>query len=225
MSVNAQRVAIASLTVVVAEGATKRQRLLAALDRGRLGWSNRAGSLDSVLDRSPVAAETAVISCRDIAEGVKAVARLRGIEGLRTVLVAPAATLADVRDAFAAGADGIVLEHELETTLVPALHAVLSGQLVLPRTLREHLAPAALSARERQVLGLVVLGFSNREVAAKLHVAEATVKSHLTTSFRKLGVRSRAEASALILDPHDGLGLGILSIAGADVSLDVFGDL
>ena len=138
------------------------------------------------------------------------------------VLVVPAASPTDVREAFAAGADGLVLEHELETALMPALAAVLSGQLVLPRTRRAHLAPPALSVREKQVLGLVVLGFSNQETAAKLHVTEATVKSHLTASFRKLGVRSRSEASARILDPYDGLGLGILSIAEPDVSLHLF---
>lgn len=94
---------------------------------------------------------------------------------------------------------------------------------MLPRASRGYLVPVALSRREKQVLGLVVLGFSNRGIAAKLHVTEATVKSHVNASFRKLAVRSRAEATARILDPGNGLGPGILSIAGADVSLDVVG--
>ena len=46
---------------------------------------------------------------------------------------------------------------------------------------------------------MVVLGFSNVEVASKLHVTEATVKSHLSSAYRKLGVRSRHEATDLIL--------------------------
>jgi DNA-binding NarL/FixJ family response regulator len=62
-----------------------------------------------------------------------------------------------------------------------------------------------------------VIGFSNAEIASKLHLAETTVKSHLTTSFRKLGVRTRSEATLRILDPHTGLGLGILSMTDATV--------
>jgi len=195
--------------VVVADDAIQRRRLLATL-----------GELDANTD----AANVAIISGRDVRDGITALARLGDRQGLRVVLVVPAAGPTDVREAFAAGADGLVLEHGLEEALVPAVHAVLSGQLVLPRTRRSHIASPTLSVREKQVLGLVVLGFSNQEAAAKLHVTEATIKSHLTASFRKLGVRSRAEASARILDPHDGLGLGILSIADTDLSLDVFGD-
>jgi len=71
-----------------------------------------------------------------------------------------------------------------------------------------------LSPREKQVLGLVVLGCSNAEIAAKLKVTEATVKTHLTSSFRKLGVRTRSDATARILDPASGLGLGILALTG-----------
>ena len=107
---------------------------------------------------------------------------------------------------------------------MPTLDAVLAGQLVLPPTGRAHLAPTALSAREKQVLGLVVLGLSNVDVAAKLHITEATVKSHLTACFRKLGVRTRSAAVARILDPHEGLGVGILSLAETDTSLDVFAE-
>jgi DNA-binding NarL/FixJ family response regulator len=60
---------------------------------------------------------------------------------------------------------------------------------------------------------MVVLGFSNGEIARKLHLAETTVKSHLSSTFRKLGVRSRSEAAALVLDGQSGLGLGVLTIS------------
>ena len=65
------------------------------------------------------------------------------------------------------------------------------------------------------------VGLSNGDIAAKLDIAEATVKSHLTTCFRKLGVRTRSAAVARIFDPHDGLGVGILSLAEMDTNLDV----
>jgi DNA-binding NarL/FixJ family response regulator len=117
-----------------------------------------------------------------------------------------------IRAALARGARGVVREPEIERCLGPAVRAVLSGQLVLPADAEALLGRPALSAREKQVLSLVVLGLTNPAIAAKLHVAESTVKSHLTSSFRKLGVRTRSEATARILEPGGGLGLGILSL-------------
>jgi DNA-binding NarL/FixJ family response regulator len=70
-----------------------------------------------------------------------------------------------------------------------------------------------LTPREKQVLALVVMGYTNREIADQLVLAESTVKSHLFSAFRRLGVRSRSEAVALITDPARGLGSGILTIA------------
>ena len=76
------------------------------------------------------------------------------------------------------------------------------------------IAPRPLSYREKQILGLVVLGFTNREIADKLFLAESTVKTHLSSSFAKLDAHSRSEAAARILDPEAGYGVGILAIAG-----------
>ncbi len=72
--------------------------------------------------------------------------------------------------------------------------------------------PAALSAREKQVLGLVVMGYTNSKIAEQLFLAESTVKSHLSSAFAKLGVRSRNEAVELILDADRGRGIGILAL-------------
>ena len=132
--------------------------------------------------------------------------------GASVVVVAAAGAAAPE----AADVEGLVPEALLETALEPAVRCVAAGLRVLP----ENAVPAhrrpALSRRERQVLGLVVMGLANREIAATLHLAEATVKSHLRSSFRKLAVRSRNEAVAAILDPRGGLGLGVLAISDAD---------
>ncbi len=208
--------------VVVAEDEVRGRRLLDALSRGGDGSTGRRASVDELLASSEAEPRgIAVVSCSVVQDGIDAIVRLRRLSSLRIVVVAPEATRAEVRSLFAAGADGLVLEAHLEESLGPTLNAVAAGQLVLPRTERAEVAPSALSTREKQVLGLVVLGFSNAEIAAKLHVAETTVKSHLSASFRKLGVRSRSEASARILDPHHGLGVGILSIADPELSLDL----
>lgn len=63
---------------------------------------------------------------------------------------------------------------------------------------------------------MVVLSFTNGEIAQKLYVSESTVKSHLSSAFAKLGVRSRSAAAEAILDPVNGLGTGILAIVGGD---------
>jgi hypothetical protein len=59
---------------------------------------------------------------------------------------------------------------------------------------------------------MVVLGLRNGEIARRLCLAESTVKTHLSVAFRKLGVRSRKEATTAILDPDSGFGYGILGI-------------
>lgn len=109
--------------------------------------------------------------------------------------------------------DGAVVLDELERSLIPTLQAVAAGQCVVPRSVRRLLDRPPLSPRERQVLAMVVLDFSNAEIARKLVVTESNVKSHLTSAFSKLGVSSRSAAAELILDNESGLGPGILRIS------------
>jgi DNA-binding NarL/FixJ family response regulator len=118
-----------------------------------------------------------------------------------------------VRRALEAGADGLVDAPELERALVPAVLALAVGLIAVPTTMRRQLVPPALSYRERQVLALVVEGCTNGEIARRLFLAESTVKSHLATAFSKLGVRSRRDATALILQSDDALGASVLTLA------------
>jgi DNA-binding NarL/FixJ family response regulator len=122
----------------------------------------------------------------------------------------------DARKLIEAGVAGLVLEAELAATFTATVRAVCSGQLVYPRELRTAAERPTLTNREKQVLGLVVMGCTNSEIAAHLWLGESTVKSHLSSAFGKLGVRSRSEAAARILDPGEGLGTGILAISGIE---------
>lgn len=111
-----------------------------------------------------------------------------------------------------ARAQGVVLESAIDTALAVTIAAVRAGQIVRPRGWDESNAPF-LSPREKQVLALVVMGMSNAEIAKRLGIVETTVKSHISASYRKLDVRSRSEACSRILDPHTGLGVGILALS------------
>jgi DNA-binding NarL/FixJ family response regulator len=114
---------------------------------------------------------------------------------------------------IAARLEGAVLAGEIERTLLPTLAAVAAGQCVVPRAIRQIVDRPPLSPRERQILAMVVLDFSNGEIARKLFVSESNVKNHLSSAFQKLGVKSRSAAAELIIDRESGLGLGILRIS------------
>ncbi len=130
-------------------------------------------------------------------------------------LVAIVAELPSARGAraLAARLEGSLLAAELDTALWPTLAAVAAGQCVVPRVVRQLVDRPPLSPRERQILAMVVLDFSNAQIARKLFVTESNVKNHLSSAFDKLGVKSRNAAAELILDPESGLGPGILRIS------------
>jgi DNA-binding NarL/FixJ family response regulator len=119
------------------------------------------------------------------------------------------------RRALLTGIDGLLREKQIESALVSTVHAVRSGLICLPQRTPSGTQAPALSSREKQVLGMLIMGFTNAEIGRRLYLAESTVKSHLSSAYTKLGVRSRKDAAALILDPNGGLGTGILAISGA----------
>lgn len=118
---------------------------------------------------------------------------------------------------LAAGAAGLVQLERAARSLVPTIEAVRAGQIAVPSRRALSGVQPGLSTREKQVMGLVALGFSNGEIASRLFVAESTVKSHLSSAFGKLGVRSRHEAVDLIVNPAFGLSIGIMSLGAAPI--------
>ena len=89
---------------------------------------------------------------------------------------------------------------QLEEALAPTVAAVFAGQMVVPRDMRDSVERPSLSTRERQILAMLVIGLTNQEIGAQMFLAESTVKSHLSSAYSKLGVRSRSEAVAVIID-------------------------
>ncbi|WP_440695344.1 response regulator [Clavibacter nebraskensis] len=116
----------------------------------------------------------------------------------------------DILSAVEAGASGYLLKDAPPAELLAAVRAAAAGESALApavasRLLARMRAPrVSLSAREIEVLRLVADGASNTEVGARLHITDATVKSHLVHVFSKLGVSSRTGAVAAAR------GLGIL---------------
>jgi len=99
------------------------------------------------------------------------------------------------------------LRSALESVLSPTVRAVLAGQTAVPAAARHELDQPALSGREKQVLGIVVTGLSNKAIAGQLFLAESTVKCHLSSAFSKLGVHSRNEAADVVLQSEHQFGL------------------
>ncbi|MFI5824025.1 response regulator [Streptomyces rishiriensis] len=127
-------------------------------------------------------------------------------------------TDSDTLPAIEAGATGYLLKDAPRDELFTAVRAAAEGRTVLSPAVVTRLVtavrapptPAAepLSAREREVLALVARGTSNREIARELFISEATVKTHLTHLYAKLGVNDRAAAVAAAYER------GILGRAG-----------
>lgn len=131
----------------------------------------------------------------------------------RNVLITDLARRAPLQRFLADGIHGLVLQAQLHTALCPTIRAVAAGQLCVPTSIRQAIERRPLSLREREVLALVIMGQSNGEIARRLHIAESTVKSHLVSTFAKLGVRSRAEAAQVVSDPQRMLATGVIGLS------------
>ncbi|MFB7130609.1 response regulator [Streptomyces sp. NPDC056237] len=143
--------------------------------------------------------------------GVAAIAELtRRGDRSKALVLTTYDTDSDTLPAIEAGATGYLLKDAPRDELFNAVRAAADGRTVLSPAVASRLisrvrTPAAqgnesLSGREREVLALVAKGTSNREIAAELFISEATVKTHLTHVFAKLGAKDRAAAVAIGYD-------------------------
>ena len=146
-------------------------------------------------------------------DGVEATRRLRAMDPAAKVIILT--TFDDdeyVFEGLRAGAVGYLLKALSGEELADAIRTVAAGgALIDPAVTRKvvsefaRLAPPArsidaglaepLSEREKEVLGLVARGLSNREIADTLFLAEGTVKNYVTTILQKIGVRDRTQAA------------------------------
>ena len=120
------------------------------------------------------------------------------------VVFGPQLDLPLARDALQAGASGFVHAQMTPEQLVRAVAVAARGELVAPRELLRYVLTkdhsgdlAALSARQREILGYVVEGLSNAEIGRRLYLSESTIKQHLRAAYKLLGVKNRTEAANL----------------------------
>ena len=196
-------------------------RVLLADDHGviRDGLGRLIGALDDV-ELAGVAAdgEEAVERARALTPDVVLMdlemPRLDGIEATRRILAERPQTAVLVLTSFSdrprilgaleAGACGYLLKDVSSDEVAEGIRAAARGESPLdPRAARTVLTARrepdpldALSARERDVLLLLVEGLPNKLIARRLEISEKTVKAHLTASFQRIDVSNRTQAAA-----------------------------
>jgi DNA-binding NarL/FixJ family response regulator len=143
-------------------------------------------------------------------DGVEATRRLRETQPeIKVIVLTTYADDRSVVEALRAGARGFLTKDAGAEEIQQALAAVQRGEAAIDPAVQHHLVaavaggtepplepalPDCLTPREAEVLSLIAEGLSNAEIAGRLVVTEATVKSHINHLFTKTGVRDRAQA-------------------------------
>jgi DNA-binding NarL/FixJ family response regulator len=142
-------------------------------------------------------------------DGVEATRRIRSeYPGTQVVVLTTYADDESMFPALRAGARGYLTKDADGDEIVRAVESVLSGDAGLAPSIQRRLlerlsepepavagqAPDGLTMRETEVLVLIAEGFSNQEIARRLHVSTATVKTHINNLFAKTGLKGRAQA-------------------------------
>jgi DNA-binding NarL/FixJ family response regulator len=170
---------------------------------------------DAVLALAQNAAPDVVVALlpAEAADALRLVRRLRTTHpGTAVVGYSASSDGPDVLAAIDAGVRGYVLSDDDPVMVVSAVHAVLAGGAPLSAEAARALidarsppGPGSLTPREREVLGLLGEGMSNKEIAGRLGLSERTVKAHLTSAFRRLGVQRRTQAAMWVRARRDEL--------------------
>ncbi|MGW2824607.1 response regulator transcription factor [Streptomyces sp. NPDC001443] len=202
------RVVVADDQTVVREGIVMLLGLLPGIEVvGSAGDGDEAVRLVAELAPDVVLMDLRMPRC----DGVEATRRIRSeYPGTHVVVLTTFADDDSLFPALRAGARGYLTKDAGGEEIVRAVHSVLSGDAGLAPSIQRRLlerlsepepapavpadAPDGLTARETDVLTLIAEGLSNQEIARRLHVSTATVKTHINNLFAKTGLKDRAQA-------------------------------
>jgi DNA-binding NarL/FixJ family response regulator len=172
-----------------------------------------AGTLQQVLDLTRTAERLDLILLDLRMPGMNGFAGLQAVRQKRPDV--PVAILSGqidpqtIREALQAGAAGYLPKTMRATGMLNALRLILDGERYVPESALntsvalvggEAAGVAAFSKRERDVIKLLMLGHTNKEIARDLQIEEVTVALHLRSIYRKLAVRNRTQAVRLLLE-------------------------
>jgi two-component system nitrate/nitrite response regulator NarL len=146
--------------------------------------------------------------------GMNGLAGMKSVQAARAgvpIVILSGETNPDIiRNALQAGAAGFLPKTMRGTAMLSALRLILAGERYVPDILvggqpaseaaGAGPAPTSLTPREREVMGLLVQGLSNKEIGHRLGIEVVTVALHLRSIYRKLGVASRTQAVRLALE-------------------------
>ncbi|MET7655628.1 MULTISPECIES: response regulator transcription factor [unclassified Streptomyces] len=203
------RVVVADDQTVVREGIVMLLGLLPGVEVvGAAGDGDEAVRLVAELAPDVVLMDLRMPRC----DGVEATRRIRAEHpGTQVVVLTTYADDESLFPALKAGARGYLTKDAGGDEIVRAVHSVLSGDAGLSPSVQRRLlerlsapapepspetaaAPDGLTTREAEVLVLIAEGLSNQEIARRLSVSTATVKTHINNMFSKTGLKDRAQA-------------------------------
>ena len=174
------------------------------------GTRFEVGAEFNTVDLALAAAETAetvdlVITGQPVTDDADLRALREAFPTARIVVLADDLSVDVLRAAMGGGADGFLIKTVSPEALIQSLQLILLGEKVFPTTLAPMLldmtaagpqhSVRGLSPREREILQLLVTGASNKLIANRLGITEATVKVHLKTLLRKIDVNNRTQAA------------------------------
>jgi DNA-binding NarL/FixJ family response regulator len=163
----------------------------------KIGWQSSSGSPSCVVLYAGGGME------EDCLEGIRGIREL--YPGVPLLVLSSQLDLALASSALKDGADGFVHAMMHPAQVLRAVEVVQKGELAAPRQLlryflnqNENPKIGGLSARQREILEMVVEGMSNAQIAGRLYLSESTIKQHLRAAYKALGVHNRTEAAKLM---------------------------
>jgi len=138
---------------------------------------------------------------------------MRAHQGIRILMVTGGMGSTAIHAAIDAGVSGILLKHSDPERLIAAIRRVASGETwwdmgvlrSLGNDVKQTSAPASnrvITDRQRQVLQLILDGYTNKEIAVKIDVSEAAVKASIQELFNKASVRTRSQLVRIAIEKH-----------------------